>query len=263
MPGPASPILREFIRLLLAVGFLTRLPLPANLPWSVEEQARAARYFPLVGLLIGAGCAGVYALAAQLWPPTIAVLCAMAAGVWLTGALHEDGWADACDGLGGASTRERALEIMKDSRLGSFGAIGLLLMLLTKLHALTALAAAGPWQLGLALGTAHALSRLVPVLLIHALPYARPSGEAKSAAVSLGPGIHGLAVALLCGTLPLLAWPPATAIAMLVTTLLLTLAGARYLLRRLGGYTGDCLGAMQQLCELAVYLCALAAWNSI
>lgn len=263
MPGPASLLRREFVRLLLAVGFLTRLPVPGNLPWSVGEQARAAGYFPLVGLLIGGGCAGAYALAVQLWPPTIAVLCAMATGALLTGALHEDGWADACDGLGGASTRERALEIMKDSRIGSFGTIGLLLMLLTKLHALSTLAEAGPWQLGLAFGSAHALSRLVPVVLIHTLPYARPSGEAKSTAVSLGPGKRGLVLALLSGTLPLLAWPPATAIAMLTTTLLLTLAGARYLLRRLGGYTGDCLGAMQQICELAIYLCALATWNSI
>jgi len=240
---------------LLAVQFLTRLPVPAR--HTPERMAAVPRWLPGVGLGIGALCGGVLLLAAQIWPPALAALAAVAAGLALTGALHEDGLADCCDGLGGGASAERALEIMRDSRIGSYGAAGLGLVLAARVLALAALA---PPLAALALVAGHGASRAAVAHAIATMPYARQEG-AGSAMPALGTG--GLALALATGgaglAALLLVAPPGAVAAGLFGLLAGAALIRRWLRRRLGGYTGDGLGAIQQAAELGLYL-GLAAW---
>lgn len=242
-----------------AVRFFTRLPVPAWVGHSQEALDRAARYFPLVGILVGALGGLTFLLAALALPVSIALLFSMAATLLVTGAFHEDGLADAVDGFGGGWTKPQVLAIMKDSRIGSYGALAVALMLLAKFNALYELP--DEW-IAPALVAAHAASRFCSTALIYALDYVRDddSSRAKPLAVRLGSG--SLAVAGLFGLAPLALLPWEAALAGLALAALTTFLAARYFVKRIGGYTGDCLGAAQQLAELAIYLGILiAAWN--
>jgi len=245
-----------------ALGFFTRLPVPAWVPWSPERLNHAARYFPLVGAVVGAIGAASYLAFALVLPPALAVLLSMAVTLRATGAFHEDGWADTCDGLGGGWDKAQALTIMKDSRIGSYGAAGLTLMLLAKATALVELAAGGgDAQVAVALLVAHPLSRLASTSLIHTLAYVRENADAKSKPLARRLTATELAVATAFGLAPLLLLAPLEAAGALLATVAVTGWAARVFVRRLGGYTGDCLGAAQQGSELACYLGILAAWN--
>lgn len=244
-----------------ALGFFTRIPVPAWVPWSTERLNHAARYFPLVGWLVGLVGATVFLVADALLPASLAVVLSMAATLRLTGAFHEDGWADAWDGLGGGWDKAQALAIMKDSRIGAYGTVALVLMLLAKTLALVELTSRAPWWTAVALVVAHPLSRLAATRLIHTLDYVRddPSAKSKPLAHKLSGG--ELAIATACGLLPLLLLPPLPAACALLAAVLTTLYASRLFRRRLGGYTGDCLGAAQQGAELAIYLGILVSWN--
>ncbi|WP_407279646.1 adenosylcobinamide-GDP ribazoletransferase [Aromatoleum evansii] len=244
-----------------ALGFFTRLPVPAWVPWSPERLNHAARYFPLVGWVVGGIGAASWLALAQLFPPTVAVLLSMAVTIRATGAFHEDGWADACDGLGGGWDKSQVLTIMKDSRIGSYGTVGLVLMLLAKAAALIELAAAGEAAVAIALLVAHPLSRLASTSLIHTLEYVREDETAKAKPLARRLSTPELAIATTFGCLPLALLAPREAAAVLIAAVAVTGWAARYFVRRLGGYTGDLLGATQQASELAVYLGILAAWN--
>ncbi len=242
-----------------AVRFFTRLPVPAWVGHSQEALDRAARYFPLVGLLVGVLGGLTFLLAAFVLPVSLAILISMAATLVVTGAFHEDGLADAVDGFGGGWSKQQVLAIMKDSRIGSYGALAAALMLLAKFNALLELP--DEW-IAPALAAAHAGSRFFSTLLIFSLDYVRDddSSRAKPLAVRLDAG--SLAVACLFGLAPLALLPWQAAGAGLLLAALTTFLAARYFVRRIGGYTGDCLGATQQGAELAIYLGVLAvAWN--
>lgn len=247
----------EIAKLLLAIQFLTRLPVPGGFTYSEARMAGSVAYYPLVGILIGGICTGIFWLASLVFPQPVSVILSIAAGLLVTGAFHEDGLADTFDGIGGGLTRERSLEIMKDSRLGTFGTAGLGLALALKAAALIALPA--PMIL-LVLPAAHGLSRLSSVLTIATSRYVR--GEGKSKPVATGTSPANIAIASLTGAAIVLAWlyvQPAT-------PLLGGLAGlcAGHLLMRsffefkLKGYTGDTLGAVQQASEIGFYLGVLA-----
>jgi adenosylcobinamide-GDP ribazoletransferase len=244
-----------------ALGFFTRLPVPAWVPFSTERLNHAARYFPLVGWVVGGiGAASFLALALVL-PVTLAVLLSIAVTIRATGAFHEDGWADACDGLGGGRDRPQVLAIMKDSRIGSYGTAGLALMLLAKAAALVELAAGGHAAVAFALLVAHPLSRLASTSLIHTLEYVREDELSKAKPLARRLSTRELWVASGFGLAPLALLAPLEAACALAAVGAVTLWAARVFVRRLGGYTGDCLGAAQQAAELACYLGILAAWN--
>ncbi len=247
----------------IALQFFTRLPIPRWVGFEPAWLHHASRYFPAVGLVVAAIAGGVYAAAALVLPPPVAVLLSTAAGIYATGAFHEDGFADSCDGLGGGHTRERVLEIMKDSRIGAYGAIGIGLMLATKVAALASMPKLA--VLG-ALLAAHPLSRLMACSLIWRMEYARAEGKAKPLAQEMRSGefaIAALTAVLSAAGSVALGWLSLAALgAGLAGMLLATLWLARKLQQRLGGYTGDCLGAVQQLTEAVFYLGALACmWN--
>ena len=238
----------ELDSLIGAIRFFTRLNVPGQHGHGTVALEHAIRYFPAVGLIIGAIAALVFVLASLIWPKTLAVVAAIAAAIVVTGALHEDGWSDMVDGFGGGATRERVLAIMRDSALGSFGAVALMMMLLCRFSALLEIDSA---RLPVALIAGHAVSRLCATFVLARLDYARSEGKAKPFAKRLG---HGeLAFATLTALLPLAFLPSWPALAGLILALIATLWLARLFRRRIGGYTGDCLGATQQLAELAFY----------
>lgn len=245
-----------------ALRFFTRVPVPAWVGHSADGLNASARYFPAVGILVGLVGAITFALAAAVWPTPVAVVAAMAATVYLTGAFHEDGLADTADGIGGGWTREDILRIMKDSRTGSYGVVAVVLLLLGKFAALSALPLI--W-LPLALVAAHAASRGASVSLLAFMDYAREdaSSKAKPLATRLARG--GLATAAAFAVLPstlLLAMTGAAPIlAAWALMALSTLWLVRLYRRNLGGYTGDMLGAVQQVTELAFYLGLLCSFT--
>ncbi len=240
-----------------AIRFFTRLPVPAWVGHSSEALNRSARYFPAVGLLVGAIGALVYLAAAIIWPSSVAILLSMAATIYATGAFHEDGLSDTVDGLGGGWDKLRILEIMKDSRVGSYGVVAMVLALLGKFTLLNAL---DPGLLPLALIAGHALSRFCSTVLLATMDYVREDllAKAKPLATGLSAGEMLLALAFVFPALVLL--PPEKALAGCALAALATLWLAAKFKRWLGGYTGDCLGATQQVAEIAFYLGLLAVW---
>lgn len=243
----------------IALQFFTRLPIPAWVGFEASWLQHASRYFPLVGAVVGAIAAGVYCAAALVLPAPVAAVLSTAASICITGAFHEDGFADTCDGLGGGLTRERALEIMKDSRVGAYGAIGIVCMLAAKLSALATLP---PRQAVAALLLAHPLSRLAATALIWKLDYVRGEGKAKPLAQQMTSAEFAIAAATACLPAVLLlatGWStPGAVTAAAIAALVAALWLGRLFVRRLGGYTGDCLGAVQQLAETLIYVAILA-----
>lgn len=250
-----NPIVRELAYFFAALRFFTRLPVPRWVGHSADQLDHAARYFPLIGVIVGAIGAGVTEGAALVLPVSVAILLGMAATLLVTGAFHEDGFADTVDGFGGGRDKARILAIMKDSRIGSYGAIGIGLMLLAKYTALTEIdAAADPPVLDVALLAGHAVSRLASTALIYTLDYAREDDSSKSKPLARRLSGGELLVAGVFGLAPCMLLPDEQLALALGLTMLVTLAAGVYFKRRLGGYTGDCLGAAQQLAELAFYL---------
>ncbi len=231
-----------------AIRFFTRLPVPAWVGHSSEALERSSRYFPAVGLVVGGIAALVFFGTSFIWPKTLAVLAAMAITLYITGAFHEDGWSDMVDGFGGGWEKAQILAIMKDSRIGSFGAVALVILLLAKFCALIEIDAA---LLPAALVAGHTFSRLCATSLLRTLDYVRDEGKAKPLATRIGRG--ELAFATLTALLPLIFLPWQAVLLAVLFSLVATFWLARMFKRRIGGYTGDCLGATQQLAEVAFY----------
>lgn len=253
--------MRAELRLFLAaLQYFTRLPVPSWVGHSQRQLDDAARYFPLVGLVVGAFVSLAYALASQLWPAPVAATLAVLGGTWLTGAFHEDGLADAIDGLGGSHDRTRRLEIMRDSRIGSFGALavaGTLILRVTTLQVF-------PWPAACGLlVAAHVASRFAGVVIMRTLPYVREDdSRAKPLARTLSGRSFAIALTITATMVAVAARVlPALLAGMLLATAV-TLWWRRVLLRALGGYTGDGLGAAQQFAEIAIGLGSLALWSS-
>src|SRR5882757_9500203 len=196
-------MIRELQHFFAALRVFTRLPVPPWVGHSQQQLDQAARHFPLVGVIVGGVGALVTAAAAWVLPMSLSILAGMSATVLVTGALHEDGFADAVDGFGGAGDKSRVLEIMKDSRIGSFGAIAIALMLLAKFNALAQIEVRGGRALLVpALIAGHGASRLAPTTLICALDYAREDEGAKSRPLTRRLAAGELGVAALFGLAP-------------------------------------------------------------
>lgn len=249
----------ELITFAHAVMFFTRLPVPPNLPFEQRYLDRTSMYAPVMGWIVGGIAAGVFWAASQVLPVAPSVLLSMASTLLVTGAFHEDGLADLCDGFGGGTSRERVLEIMKDSRIGTFGAAGLGMALALKFVALNEVP---EMQVPLVLVCGHSISRLAAMSMIAFGTYARSQGKSKPLSTRLPMGRFG--VALVLGLLPMaLVDDPHMLLAVSFTTAALLVMAWR-IVRRLGGYTGDCLGAIQQVTEVTFYLSwiGLTQWTA-
>lgn len=274
----------QFVRhYLLAVQFFTRIPVTGRLAewvgYSPAMLRASAAHFPGIGWLVGAVAASVYTLLLALLPPSpfaalVAAALSTVATVLLTGGFHEDGLADVADGLGGSAERERALEIMKDSRVGAYGAMALVLALLCKVTLLGLLGSAegeltdgegvlveapfNGWLVAAALLAAHVVSRTLPLLLIRILPHVGDAAGSKSKPLADQISLPSLGLALswcfLALALVSIALPAIDLIVGCSFAVIALLWMGRLFTRRLQGFTGDCLGATQQVCEIAFYL---------
>ena len=256
---------RQALLFVVAIQFLTRLPVPNLEGFQTSWLSESARYFPLVGALVGAIGVCVWWLSSMVFPPAVAIGLMMSASLLLTGAFHEDGLADVCDGFGGGRNREAVLAIMKDSRVGAYGAIGVAMMLGLKWSVLASLPYA---TFPMIVVAAHVASRWCAIGIIWRLNYIRPDVEAKSRPLAnslsgrnwLLSGVLG-AIVLLPGFLlfdPAIRSQLAVALlAALALSLIGTVFAGMYFRNRIGGYTGDCLGAAQQLAELGFLLTTL------
>lgn len=236
-----------------AVQFLTRIPTPQLARFQPEWIQQSARYYPLVGQIVGLASALILYGAAQVWSLWIAALLAVAAGVALTGGFHEDGLADTADGLGGGLTRARRLEIMKDSRLGSYGALALGLTLALRVAALATLAQASPMLAAVALLAAHGLGRAAAVGAMTVMPYGGDPGMAKEGRPDRASFV-GLTVAVLIALWPLAFLPPVAGAGGVALGLLVGAVPAWLAWRLIGGRTGDVLGAVEQTFEVGFLL---------
>jgi adenosylcobinamide-GDP ribazoletransferase len=256
-------LLDELRWLLVALQFLTRVPVPAWLGragWNPDWLNRCVRHFPLVGAAIGAAGAAVALAALALWPPWVAAALSVGATLWLTAAFHEDGLADTADALLGAAPRDKALAIMKDSRIGTYGAAALTLALLLRVLLLAELLRSSPLLAAAVCVAAHAGGRAAAVALMTSLPYGGDEDHAKAKPLARAVRVRDALVALLLGaallTMPALVQPgPGQGLRVLAAAsglAVLVLLLRRWLRRRLGGYTGDTLGACEQLGEIIV-----------
>lgn len=249
---PRSRIAQEWQAFWLALGFLTRIPMLVRIDYSQRLMNQSSVYFPLVGLLLGLGYCAAYFLFSLVASPLTAIILVVILHLFITGAFHEDGLADSVDALGGGYTVEKRLEIMKDSRIGTYGTVALVMALLLKVALL-----AEAELIWLALLVAPAVSRLTPLILMACLPYVTDPDKSKSKPVADGFSRSRLLAAagfvlLLAAGLSL--WQPLLIPAAITAVLLVAVFWGSYLRSQLGGYTGDTLGAAVVFSELALLL---------
>lgn len=246
--------------------FYTRIPCPTWVDHNPAYLNSSTKYLPVIGWIVGGAYATVTILSSYLFSPVISILVGLGASILLTGAFHEDGFADTCDGFGGGWTKEKILAIMKDSRVGTYGVVGIILMLSIKISAtLDLFTLVHKIIFVLLVISSHAVSRTMAVLVISMLKYARDETDAsKAKPVSMGIGRLDLSLALLFGLTPLLLLAQMTSPFMLLAILpmiTITMYLTWYFKKWIGGYTGDCLGATQQINEVVFLLSIIMIWK--
>lgn len=249
---------REIKIFFSAVMFYTRIPVPKSTGFSESNLNKATRYFPLVGIIVGGIASFVYLLCSMVLPHSLSVFLSMVTTIYVTGSFHEDGFADFCDGFGGGYTKESILTIMKDSRIGTYGSVGLIGMLGFKFLSLNEISST---QIIFALIGGHAFSRFFPVLFIHTSNYVRDDAFGKSKPIGKQNSAFTFVLAFIFSILFLYFIPVNHLIIVLPINFLVYFIFTAYVKRKIGGYTGDTLGALQQLSEIAFYLSLVIGQN--
>ncbi|MCC5905640.1 MAG: adenosylcobinamide-GDP ribazoletransferase [Balneolaceae bacterium] len=263
--------MREEIRIFLtALMFYTRIPCPAWVDHSPEYIDKSTRYFPLTGWIVGGAAALTMIGGVLFFSFPVAVLLSMVVSVLITGAFHEDGFADVCDGFGGGWTRKKILEIMKDSRIGAYGVIGMILILLLKLFLTIEILhfAGNEWLLILLIIiSSHSISRFIASTFIATHLYVREADSSKIKPVSKAFPAGSILTPGLFGFFPFTGVVYLSGSPLLIMALLIPLLGKVYLghyfNRWIGGYTGDCLGATQQVTEILFLASVVGLWKYI
>jgi adenosylcobinamide-GDP ribazoletransferase len=242
--------------LLAALAFLTIVPVRLRQPFSPDEVARSRYWYPAVGLLLGILLGGWTALVARIGPPALGAFLVLTAWVLLTGALHVDGFCDLCDGLFGGQTVEQRLRIMKDPHVGTFGLVGAILLLLGKWVLLRETLARSGTEGGWAVGTAVVVARCLALVMAGAGAYPRPKGTGKVVIEATTPWQATLFALVGCAASAAMCFRAGLFAALLAVlgSLFVVLGLARLCLVRLGGITGDCLGAAIEATEFTFLL---------
>ncbi|WP_027393822.1 adenosylcobinamide-GDP ribazoletransferase [Aquimarina latercula] len=243
-----------------ALMFFTRIPCPKWVNHDPGYLRKSSKYFPLVGILIGGIGASIFYGFSFLFSLEISLLLSMFSTIYATGAFHEDGFADVCDGFGGGWTKEKILLIMKDSRLGTYGTIGILLLLAIKFSALREIA---PVYIPLIIISGHSLSRFIATTLIFTHPYVRDTDDSKAKPAAKSMSISMLMISAFFGIVPLVFFLNPLVFLTLIPMYLSKMFLAAKFKKWIGGQTGDCAGAVQQLSEVVFYLSILALWKYI
>ncbi|MBL6447023.1 adenosylcobinamide-GDP ribazoletransferase [Fulvivirga sp. 29W222] len=253
---------REVRLFFTALMFYTRIPCPKWVDHSAEYLNQCTKYFPLIGWLVGGVCAAVLWLSMLIFPVSVAVILSMTAGILVTGAFHEDGFADVCDGFGGGWTKSKILEIMKDSLIGAYGVTGLALILLMKFSLLTSITEQvdALMLLGVLIA-AHAISRMAPVFMIYFGEYSREDATSKVKPVAKKLSSINFAISIVIGLLSIVLLQDVWYLLLLIPVLMATWLLYRYFYKWIDGYTGDCLGATQQVTEIIFYLSIFVIWK--
>jgi adenosylcobinamide-GDP ribazoletransferase len=243
---------------LAAVQFLTRIPVPSP-TYSADSLAHSVKFFPVVGFLVGASAALVHLLLAPHWPRVVVAFLVLTYLCLITGFIHEDGLADAADGFGGGWSRDKILEIMRDSRIGSYGAAALTLSLLSRILLLSSLPLALVVQYLIA---TRVLGQWTTLPLSFYLSSARAQSEGgadgQGARIARITSLGSLIAGTIFSFAVVIALLRARAAFAIGAAIVVTLASGLYFQKRIGGVTGDCFGAANQIAEVAVYLCG--AW---
>lgn len=247
---------REFDIFLTALMFFTRIPIPNWIGYTYQPSylQQSSRHFSLIGWIVGSVAVAVYMLAIIWLPITVSVILSMGTTILLTGAFHEDGWADMWDGFGGGITAAHVLEIMKDSRLGTYGTVALIFILSTK--AATLITIGATTYLPIILIAGHTISRLMATTLIYTHDYVHENHHSKAKPLATSISGKSLTYAMIVGLFPIIFLPPITWLILIPMIIIRTMM-ARWFVRRLGGYSGDCLGGVQQATELTFYICII------
>ncbi len=250
-------MMRELKLFFTGLSFFTRIPFPKCLQFEKELQYQAIKYFPLAGSIVGGVAALAFCLFKILLPFDLSVILSMGISVLFTGALHEDGFMDVCDGFGGGWTKTKILEIMKDSSSGAFGLTGIVFLILIKFLCQTSIS---PNQLPWVLIAAHSSSRMLASCLPNLHQYARSeNSKSKDYLHKLKRG--NFALMLTTGLLPFALLEEMKFLLILLPSTLCMLLLGRYYQKWIGGFTGDCIGATQQICELVFYFSYLIIVN--
>lgn len=251
---------RETHIFLTAVLFYTRIPCPKWVDHDPEYTRESARYFSLIGWIVGSIGALVFWSTHFIFTTEIAIVLSMFSTVWATGGFHEDGLADVCDGFGGGWTKEKILLIMKDSRLGTFGVLGLIIIFLLKFLSLSAITTS---QIPFAIIAAHVFSRTVAARMLARGNYVQNNNNAKagSAASKLSP--ISLIMNLLIGFSVFLLFDNVWTILVIFPMFFMEIYLYRFYKKWIGGYNGDCAGTVQQITEIIFYLGIIALWKFI
>ncbi len=258
---------REIRIFFTALMYYTRIPCPSWITHQENYLHQATRYLPVVGCIVGFVAGMLFFAGTYLFGAVLGIILSMTGSILLTGAFHEDGFADTCDGFGGGWTKEHILEIMKDSRVGTYGVVGLILIFGFKFFSLQQMASSYPQPLILLLMfmTAHALSRFTASTFIFTHTYVRFSEDSKAKPVAQVTGKYNLCIGFVFAIIPLLALvlfaDKLILIAVFIPLLFVKLYLGSYFTKWIGGYTGDCLGATQQICEVIIYLTFILLWK--
>jgi len=242
---------KEIRYFLTAILFYTRIPCPKWVDHSEEYLRGSSRYFPLVGVLVGALSAFIFWLLHYILPNSLSISLSMVFSILLTGALHEDGMADMCDGFGGGWTKEKILTIMKDSRIGTFGAIGLIAVLGLKFISLNSISTS---QIPLVLIAGNSISRFFAISFLYTQSYAREEGDSKIRPMAHTLSFQDLIFTGFFGLAPLIFFMDYHILWILPILIMVRYYLAYMFKKWIGGYTGDCLGAVQQITEVLFYL---------
>ena len=251
-----------------ALMFYSRIPCPSWVDHSEDYLNKATRFFPLIGWIVAAFASIFFLSFDYLLMPSIGIFVSMIATIWITGAFHEDGFADVCDGFGGGWTKEKILKIMKDSQVGAYGAIGLILILGLKfllLQGLYQLYSFDTWFVVKVFYAGHALSRFAAATFIYTHEYSREDATSKVKPVSKKISQSELATAGFFGLAPLFLFTELYpwVFLVIIPVFIAKWQLGRYFQKWIEGYTGDCLGATQQVTEIVVYLSFLVLWRFI
>ncbi|CAI2765191.1 adenosylcobinamide-GDP ribazoletransferase [Flavobacterium collinsii] len=248
--------------------FYTRIPCPKNINHDPDYLNKATRYFPFIGWIVGSISFLTFYLSSLFLSTETAVLLAIIASILTTGAFHEDGFADVCDGFGGGWTKEKILLIMKDSAIGAYGAIGLVLLFLLKFKLLAesvSLFTNNIFLIFLLFISAHSLSRLAAISIIFTHEYSRDDATSKSKPIAKKHSWKEITGSFFFGLIPLLVFSyfEYKFLLAIIPVFIMRYFLARYFQKWIDGYTGDCLGATQQVCEVIYYLSILLIWKFI
>lgn len=241
-----------------AVLFFTRIPCPKWVNHCAEILNKSNRYFSLVGILIGGAGALVFYISNLAFSTEISILISMISTIYITGAFHEDGFADVCDGFGGGWNKEKILTIMKDSRLGTFGTIGLISILLLKFLSLKGLA---DKYIILTIISGHSISRFTATVLLYTHKYVRDSSDSKIKPTTTQMSRKALVISAFFGVLPLFFFADWRVFLTLIPLMLTYLHMGNLFKKWIGGQTGDCAGALQQVAEVVFYLSLIVLWK--